>query len=142
MQRILRKKETLNIMNEVIYDEALQFLSVKQTVNKILNISSVKDEAVALDARSKVISYLHFNKTVVNHMQTSTTSINCNFFKSESRSTELQFIMFFLIVERYSEEKKTEEFIETIIKKNDTLTKDRQILKDASTLFDIIYYSF
>jgi len=102
----------------------------------------VKDEAVALDARSKVVSYLHFSKTVVNYMQISVTSINCNFFKSESQSTELQFFMFFLIVERYSEEKKIEDFIEIIVKKNDTLTKHRQILKDTSILFNIIYYFF
>jgi hypothetical protein len=129
-------------MNKVIYDEALQFLNMKQAVNETLNILSMKDEAVALNAKSKVVSYLHFSKTVVNCMQTSATSINCNFFKSESQSTELQFFIFFLIVERYNEEKKTEEFIETIIKKNDTLTKYRQILKDTSTLLDIIYYSF
>ncbi len=43
MQRILRKKETSNIMNKVIYDEALQFLSVKKAVNETLNISSVKE---------------------------------------------------------------------------------------------------
>jgi len=122
MQRILRKKETLNIMNEVIYDEALQFLSVKKAVNETSNISSVKEETVALKTRSRAANYLRFSKTVVNHMQTSTTSINCDFFNSKSRSTKLQFFMFFLIVKRYSEEKKIKKSVNIIIKKNDTLS--------------------
>jgi len=84
MQRILRKKETLNIMNEVIYDEALQFLNMKKAVNKTSNISSVKEEAVTLKTRSKAANYLRFSKTVVNYMQTSVTSINCDFFNNES----------------------------------------------------------
>ncbi len=127
MQRILRKKETSNIANEVIYNEALQFLSVKKAVNETSNISSVKEEAVALETRSKAANYLRFSKTVVNHMQTSATSINCDFFNSESRSTELQFFMFFLIVERYSEEKKIEKSVDIIIKKNDTLSWCKEI---------------
>jgi len=84
MQRILRKKETSNIVNEVIYDEALQFLNVKKAVNETLNISSVKEEAVTLETRSKAANYLRFSKTVVNRMQISATSINCDFFNSES----------------------------------------------------------
>jgi len=122
MQQILRKKETLNIMNKVIYNEALQFLSMKKAVNKTLNISSVKEKAVALETRSRVANYLHFSKTVVNHMQTSATSINCDFFNSKSQLIELQFFMFFLIVERYSEEKKIEKSVNIIIKKNDTFS--------------------
>jgi len=122
MQRILREKETSNIMNEVIYNEALQFLSVKKAVNETSNISSVKEKAVALETRSKAANYLHFSKTVVNHMQTSATLINCDFFNSKSRSTELQFFMFFLIVERYNEEKKIEKSVDIIIKKNDILS--------------------
>ena len=129
MQRILRKKETLNIMNEVIYDEALQFLSVKKAVNETSNISSVKEETVALKTRSRAANYLRFSKTVVNHMQTSTTSINCDFFNSKSRSTKLQFFMFFLIVKRYSEEKKIKKSVNIIIKKNDTLSWCEKILR-------------
>ncbi len=68
MQRILRKKETLNIANKVIYDEALQFLNMKKAVNKTLNISSMKEKAVALKTRSKAANYLRFSKIVVNHM--------------------------------------------------------------------------
>jgi len=84
MQQILRKKETLNIMNEVIYNEALQFLSMKKAVNETLNILSVKEKAVTLETRSKAANYLYFSKTVVNYMQTSATSINCDFFNSKS----------------------------------------------------------
>ena len=109
-------------MNEVIYDEALQFLSVKKAVNKTSNISSVKEKAVALEIRSRVANHLRFSKTVVNCMQISTTSINCDFFNSESQSTELQFFIFFLIIERYSEEKKIEKSVNIIIKKNDTFS--------------------
>ena len=127
MQRILRKKETLNIMNEVIYDEALQFLNMKKAVNKTSNISSVKEEAVTLKTRSKAANYLRFSKTVVNYMQTSVTSINCDFFNNESWSTELQFFMFFLIVERYSEEKKIKKSVNIIIKKNDTFSWCKEI---------------
>ncbi len=127
MQQILRKKETLNIMNEVIYDEALQFLSVKKAVNKTSNISSVKEKAVALEIRSRVANHLRFSKTVVNCMQISTTSINCDFFNSESQSTELQFFIFFLIIERYSEEKKIEKSVNIIIKKNDTFSWCKEI---------------
>ncbi len=127
MQQILRKKETLNIMNEVIYNEALQFLSMKKAVNKTLNISSVKEKAVALETRSRVANYLHFSKTVVNHMQTSATSINCDFFNSKSQLIELQFFMFFLIVERYSEEKKIKKSVNIIIKKNDTFSWWKEI---------------
>ncbi len=122
MQRILRKKETLNIANKVIYNEALQFLSMKKAVNETSNISSVKEKAVALKTRSKAANYLCFSKTVVNHMQTSTTSINCDFFNSESQSIKLQFFMFFLIVERYNEEKKIKKSVNIIIKKNDTFS--------------------
>jgi len=122
MQRILRKKETLNIANKVIYNEALQFLSVKKAVNETSNILSVKEKTVALETRSKAANYLHFSKTVVNHMQTSTTSINCDFFNSESQSIKLQFFMFFLIVEKYSEEKKIKKSVNIIIKKNDTFS--------------------
>ncbi len=127
MQQILRKKETLNIMNEVIYDKALQFLNVKKAVNKTSNISSVKEKAVALEIRSRVANYLHFSKTIVNCMQISTTSINCDFFNSESQSTELQFFIFFLIIERYSEEKKIEKSVNIIIKKNDTFSWCKEI---------------
>jgi len=119
---MLRKKETSNIANKVIYDEALQFLSVKKVVNKTSNISSVKEKTVTLKTRSKVANYLHFSKTVVNYMQTSATSINCDFFNSESRLIKLQFFIFFLIVEKYNEEKKIEKFIDIIIKKNDILS--------------------
>jgi len=122
MQQILRKKETSNIANKVIYNEALQFLIVKKAVNETSNILSVKEKAVALKTRSKAANYLRFSKTVVNHMQTSATSINCDFFNSKSQSTELQFFMFFLIVERYSEEKKIKKSVNIIIKKNDTLS--------------------
>jgi len=127
LRQKLRKKETLNIMNEVIYDEALQFLNVKKAVNKTSNISSVKEKAVALEIRSRVANYLHFSKTVVNCMQISTTSINCDFFNSESQSTELQFFIFFLIIERYSEEKKIEKSVNIIIKKNDTFSWCKEI---------------
>ena len=128
MQRILRKKETLNIANEVIYDEALQFLNMKKVVNETSNISSVKEKAVTLETRSRAANYLCFSKIVVNRMQTSTTLINCDFFNSESQSTELQFFMFFLIVERYSEEKKIEKSVDIIIKKNDTFSWCEEIL--------------
>jgi len=118
----LKEKETLNITNKVIYNEALQFLSVKKVVNETSNISSVKEKAVALKTRSKAANYLCFSKTVVNCMQTSATSINCDFFNSEFQSTKLQFFMFFLIVERYSKEKKIKKSVNIIIKKNDTLS--------------------
>lgn len=55
-------------------------------------------------------------------MQTSATSINCDFFNSKSWSTELQFFIFFLIVERYNEEKKIKKSVNIIIKKNETFS--------------------
>jgi len=87
MQRILGEKEAPNTANEVTYDEALQFLSVEEAANETSDISSVEGEAAALEARSRAANYLRSSKTVVNRMQASATSINCDFFNSGPRST-------------------------------------------------------